>query len=111
MASRRIDDAPKKRRRATTPEERENQMIAAAIDLAEKQLDQGTASAQVISHYLKLGSSRERLEQARLKADVELQHARKEAIESAQRVEAMYGEALNAMRRYAGMPLDDDENL
>lgn len=112
MASRRIDHPkpePKKRRPATTPEQREDQLIAAAVDLAERQLADGTASAQVISHYLKLASSRERLEQERLRADIEVQKAKKEVMESAKRVEAMYGEALNAMRRYAGQA-DDDED-
>lgn len=102
------------RRPATTPEERENQLIAMANDLAEKQIREGTASAQVISHYLKLGSSRERLEQERLANEVQLLEAKREAMASAKRVEEMYAEALNAMRSYAGhQPLeigDDDDD-
>jgi hypothetical protein len=102
------------RRPATTPEDRENQLVAAAIDLAEKQIQEGTASAQVITHYLKLGSSRERLEQERLANEVRLMEAKREAMASAKRVEEMYGEALKAMRSYAGqeplqMPEDDDD--
>lgn len=85
--------------------------MAAAVDLAEKQLQDGTASAQVISHYLKLASSREKLEQERLRADIELQRTKKEAMESAKRVEEMYGEALNAMRRYAGQSVDDEDEI
>jgi len=93
---------------ASTPEGRENQLIAAAVDLAERQLQDGTASAQVISHYLKLGSSREQLEQAKLRAENELLEARREAMASAARVEELYGKAINAMRRYNGQdPLDD----
>lgn len=87
---------------ATTPEARENQLIAAAIDLAEKQLLEGTASAQVISHYLKLGSSRERLEQKRLEEEIKMQAAKTELMESQKRVETLYGEALAAMRSYSG---------
>lgn len=114
MPARRVrdSDAPKSRRPpATTPEARENQLISAAVELAEKQLHEGTASAQVITHYLKLGSSREKLEQERLAQENELLKVKREAIASAQRVEAMYSEALNAMRSYAGQPsteFDDD---
>jgi hypothetical protein len=95
---------PNKRRRppATTPEARENQLIALSVDLAEKQLIEGTASAQVITHYLKLGSTRERLEQKKLAEEHKLLQAKTEAIESGKRVEELYGRALNAMRVYAG---------
>jgi hypothetical protein len=91
-----------RRQPATTPEARENQLIAAAVELAEKQLNEGTASAQVITHFLKLGSSREKLEQERLEKENELLDVKREAIASQQRVEAMYKEALDAMRSYAG---------
>lgn len=114
MPARRVsdNDAPKSRRPpATTPEARENQLIAAAVDLAERQLQEGTASAQVITHYLKLGSSREKLEQERLAQENELLKVKRDAIASAQRVEAMYEEALNAMRSYAGQhPRDMDDD-
>lgn len=70
--------------------------------LAEQQLIDGTASAQVITHYLKLGSSREKLEQAKLDKENTLLLAKAEAIESAKRVEELYVNALNAMRTYSG---------
>ena len=94
----------RKQRPATTPEARENQLIAAAVDLAEKQIRNGTASSQVISHYLKLGSSREKLEQERLVKENSLLDAKEEAMKAAARVEAVYVEALQAMRAYAGQP-------
>lgn len=110
MVSRRVTDKkdlPVRRPPATTPEARENQLIASAVDLAERQLMDGTASAQVITHYLKLGSSRERLEQERLSEDIELQKAKREMMASAARVEELYGAAISAMRAYAGeKPLD-----
>lgn len=111
MVARHENSAPKKRRRppATTPEARENQLIEAAVDLAEEQLLNGTASAQVISHYLKLGSSREKLEQERLARENELLQAKAEAMASAKRIEEMYAEALNAMRSYQGQELTSDE--
>lgn len=87
---------------ATTPEERENQLIDAAVNLAEKQLQSGEASAQVITHYLKLGSSRERLEQARLKNEVSLLNTKRELMESEKRTEELIVNALEAMRTYTG---------
>lgn len=91
-----------KRRPATTIEGRENQLISLAIDLAEKQLQEGTASSQVITHYLKLGSTKERLEKEKLEKENELLAAKTESIQSAKRVEELYQEALNAMKTYSG---------
>lgn len=105
MASRRSNTAKTSQPRrppATTPEGRELQMISLAVELAERQLSNGTASAQVISHYLKLGSSREKLEQERLEKENELLDVKRQAIASAQRVEELYRTALDAMRSYAG---------
>lgn len=92
------------RRRATTPEGRENQLISLAIDRAEQQLRDGTASAQVITHYLKLGSTRERLEQERLAAEVELQQAKVQAMAATSRIEELIGDALRAFKSYSGAP-------
>ena len=94
-------------RPALTPEARENQLISLAIDLAEKQLMDGTASSQVISHYLKLGSSRERLERERLEEENKLLRAKTAAIESAKHVEELYANALKAMKNYSGGGSDD----
>ena len=113
MASRQINHphaSRSSRPPATTPEDRENQLIAQAVDLASRQLFDGTASAQVITHYLKLGSSREKLEQERLSQEVGLLKVKAEAMESATRVEALYGEALSAMRAYGGQPEPIDTN-
>jgi len=92
-----------KQRPATTPEARENQLAAAAYALAEKQLLEGTASAQVISHFLKSGSSREKLELERLRRENELLKAKSDAMASAQEVAELYTNALDAMRSYKGM--------
>lgn len=87
---------------AATPEARENQLIAAAVDRAEQQIRDGTASAQVITHFLKLGSSRERLEQERITHETQLLIAKQEAYANAEKVEELYKTALDAMRSYAG---------
>ena len=99
----------KKIRPGLTPEARENQLIYLATELAEKQLREGTASSQVITHYLKLGSSKEKLEQDILKENKKLLVAKTEAIQSAKRVEELYSEAITAMRRYSGHEVEDDE--
>jgi hypothetical protein len=95
---------------ATTPEERENQLISAAVDLAEQQLQTGEASAQVITHYLKLGSSRERLEQERLKNEVKLMETKREMMESEKRVETLIADALHAMQAYSGHSPSEQES-
>ena len=87
---------------ALTPEARENQLIAAAIDLAERQIREGTASAQVITHYLKLGSSKAKLENEKLKTENRLLEAKIESLESQRSLEKIYQEALDAMRSYSG---------
>lgn len=87
---------------ARTPQERENQLISLAVDLTERQLQEGTASAQVISHYLKLGSSRERLEQERLKHENALLVTKREALESEMRTADLINDALKAMQAYTG---------
>ena len=104
-----ISSEPVRRgRRALDPEARENQLIAAAINLAEQQLLDGTASSQVITHYLKLGTMREKLERERLQQENELLKAKTEAIQSAKSVEELYKSALAAMRSYQGVdPFED----
>ena len=97
-------------RPAMSPEARENQMIAYAVDLAEKQLREGTASSQVITHYLKLGSSKDRLEREKLERENELLRAKAENLQSAQRSEEVYREALKAMRTYSGQITDEEED-
>jgi hypothetical protein len=98
-----------RRRPAMTEEGRENQLVSLAIDLAEKQLTEGVASAQVITHYLKLGSTRERLEQERLHRENQLLNSKVEMMASAKRVEELYEAALNAMRNYAGNIDEEDD--
>lgn len=93
---------------ATTPEARENQLISLAVDLAERQLSEGTASSQVITHYLKLGSTKERIEKEILEKQKELIQAKTESIYSAKRVEELYKNALNAMRGYGGQSGEEE---
>jgi hypothetical protein len=103
------------RRPARTEENRESQLVSLAIDLAERQLIEGTASSQVITHYLKLGSTREKLEQERLRRENELLTSKVDMMASAKRVEELYGAALDAMRSYSGQEIeaydDYDEDL
>lgn len=112
-----MSESSKKGRRirpGLTPESREDQLVALAINLAEEQLLAGTASSQVISHFLKIGSTKERIEKEILKEQKDLIKAKTEALKSEKRVEELYAEALNAMRRYSGQQVNDgdkDEEL
>ncbi len=98
----------KKIRPATTPEARENQLIALAVDLAEKQLLEGTASSQVITHYLKLGTQKEKIEREMLEKKKDLIVAKTENLQSAKRIEELYSNALKAMQNYSGQTIIDD---
>lgn len=102
------DDGKKKMRPALTPEARENQLISLASDLAEKQLREGTASSQVITHYLKLGSTKEKIEKEILEKQKELIEAKTQNLQSAKRIEELYANALDAMRNYSGSGDYDD---
>lgn len=99
----------KRRPPAKTLEARENQLISLAVDLAEKQLLEGTASSQVISHFLKLGSSKERLEKQKLEEENKLLRAKTENLESMKRMEELYSDAMAAMRSYSGQTDDMDD--
>lgn len=101
---------PRRRAPALTPEDREDQLIALAIDLAEKKLMDGTASNQIVAHYLKLGSTRERLEKEKLQKENELLRAKTESLQSAKNMAELYKNALDAMRIYRGESQDDDED-
>ena len=94
---------------ADSPEARENQLIAAAVNLAEKQLLDGTASPSVITHYLRLASTRESLEREKLRRENEVLKAKAQALESSKATEELYSQAIEAMRSYSGLARNDEE--
>jgi hypothetical protein len=93
---------------ATTPEAREKQLVSLAYDLAEKQLREGTASSQVISTFLKYGSTRERLEQDRLERENHFLRIKAERMQSEARIEELYTKAMDAFRGYSGQDPEPD---
>lgn len=95
---------------ATTPEARENQLISLAYDEAERQIIEREASAMVLTHFLKLGTARARLEEEKLRKENILLKSRADAIESGQRMEELYREALKAMSEYQGNPSEDEDD-
>lgn len=101
-------NSQRKMRPALTPEARENQMISLAMDLAEQQLRDGTASSQLITEFVKRGSTKARLEKEILAEQKELMVAKTEALQSAKRIEELYTNALNAMRNYSGQGEPDE---
>ena len=96
---------------ADSPEARENQLIAAAVDLAEKQLVEGTASPSVITHYLRLASTKERLEREKLERENELLRAKAEALEANRETKELYASAIEAMRSYSGVENSDEYDI
>lgn len=98
---------PRRRAPALTPEGREDQLIAMAVDLAEQKLRDGTASNQLITQLIRMASTRERLEKEKLQKENELLRAKTESYHSMKNVEELYKNALNAIRIYKGEA--DDE--
>ena len=96
-------------RPALTPETRELQLIDLATDLAAQQLLDGTASSQVITHFLKLGTTRAKLEQEKIAKETELLKAKTEALASQEKIEEMYVKAINAMKRYSGNISEEED--
>lgn len=92
----------KRGRPAITPEARENQCIALAMDLAEQQLRDGTASSQVITHFLKAGASKSELEKEKIRKENLVLEAKAKAYQSSEEIKALYEDAMNAMRNYTG---------
>lgn len=103
---------PKKPRRpGTTPEARERQLVAMAVDLVEQRLLDGTASAQETMFYLKLGSSREKLEQERISLENLMTKAKTDQIAADVNKEKMFAEAIEAMRSYKGQRDDGAQRV
>lgn len=98
---------PRKIRPALTPEARENQLISLAVDLVEQRLLDGTASSQETTHFLKLGSMKNRLEMEKLEEENRLLKAKTESLQSAKRIEELYANAIKAMQRYSGHDEED----
>lgn len=95
-------------RPATTPEAREKQLEALAMDLAEKQLREGTASSSVVTHFLKLASTRDEIEKDLLLSKAKLTKAKADDITSSKRNEAIAEQALDAMKSYGGKSSADN---
>ena len=107
--SKEVVDKPRKSRPALSPEARENYMIGLAMDLAEQRLLDGTATAQEVCHFLKLGSTRERDEREIIHLNKGLIEAKTESYQTAKHIEELYTEAINSLRRYSGHYSDVDE--
>ncbi len=111
MVAKRVDSGgkPSKPRMApaTTPEGREQQMVSLAFDLAQSQLEDGTASAQVITHFLKFGSSQNALEKEKLRKENLLMQARVDHISASAQNSELYQEAINMMKVYTGEDPED----
>lgn len=102
---------PKRYRKATTPEARQNQLISLAVDMAEEQLRNKTASSQTLNHFLQLATAKEEVKLEILRQERELLNAKTESLKSAKRIEDLYENALRAMKKYQGESADEDEDI
>lgn len=110
MAKAQSTGTVKRRRPALTPESNEQYMISLAMECAEKQLKDGTASSQVITHFLKLGCSKYEREIEKLEEENKLLRAKTNALESAERISELYENAIAVMKQYAGYgDIDEDD--
>ena len=100
---------PRRLRPGLSPEADENQLISLSIDAAKKMLVEGTAPTSIVLHYLKLATTRERMEREMMATQKELMEAKKQALESQAKVEQLYADAMKAMQRYSGYG-DPDES-
>lgn len=98
------DTKKSKKAPAKSIKAREEQLVAATFDLAEDQILAGTASSQVMTHFLKIGATTYELELERLKNENELLKAKVEALKSSRNFESLVKEAIDAMQRYGGNP-------
>lgn len=98
----------RKSRPAISTEAQEQRMISLAVNLAERQLIEGTASSQVIAHYLKLATSKYQLENDKLRKENELLKAKTESIQADQKRDELFEKAIEAMRTYSGKGDPDD---
>lgn len=108
MAKVKTEPKARRIRPAISPEAREKQLMSLAMDQAEQQLMDGTASSQVITYFLKLASQRERLERERLEEENKLLRAKTDALEAQKNSETDYARVIEALRRYSGRGDDDD---
>lgn len=100
----------RKSRPALTPEARENQLIAMAMNEAEEQLRNHTASSQVITHFLKLGTAKAQLELEKIRRENKVLERKAESLESSQRIEQLYTNAIKAMRKYSGYSSEEEDD-
>lgn len=112
MARRNHEDSTTLRRRspAKSPEERESMLVAMSMDRIEQQIADGTVSSQVLTHFAKLGSSREKLEQERLRNENEVLRKKVETMEAAVDVKNLMEDALSAFKGYKGESFEDDDD-
>ncbi len=109
-----VDEKSSERSLPSTPparilENRENQLIEKAYNLAEERLDNKTASAQEIVHFLKMGTAKAQLEKQKLEAETQLLESKKEMVESSKKSDMVYQQVLDAIKSYGGTETEDDE--
>lgn len=104
-----MEKVTKTRRPSTSPEEKEGRCIAKAYERAEEQLERGTASSQIIAHFLKQGSPSEKLKREQLQKQNDLLDAKIKAYNSMSDSAEAMNEVLKAFKSYSGQTIEDEE--
>ena len=85
-----------------TAEAVENELISLAMDEAKRRLRDGSASFQIVRELIKRGSTKERMKEEMIEEKKKLVEAKVRAMESAERVEELYEEAMKSFKNYSG---------
>ncbi len=112
MARKETTDIPQRtrRRRAQTPEERENRLIALAMDRVEERMENRTATAQEYIQFIRMASSKARAEAAKVELELELVKAKTENLRAQRESDEKFSKAIEAFKRYSGASSEDDED-
>jgi len=101
------EPAPKKRAPATSPEQRNNQLISMSFDAAEEMISSGKATSQLLVHFLKQGTARDELEKSKLELESQLLRARTDSIAASEDLRQLHMDAIAAMTEYKTGTVDD----
>lgn len=103
------ESGKERKKPARTPKQRENQIINLVMDVVEQKIIDGTASSQILCHFLKLATEKERLENDKLRGELELAKARVRQIDMQEDLKSLYEGAVSAMRGYRSTNENDEE--
>lgn len=92
----------------TTPplsdKDHEAKLISLTLQMAEQQLIDGTASSQVMTHFLRLGSIRSKVELEKLRLENNLLTEKIQSEKMGQQLKEMFQDVMESLRDYQAPP-------